>query len=830
MRSNRYWTLILGTLCVCELKGEPVAGILRVLISLSLVAALLGGATVIGGYVYLKPSLPDVESLKTVQLQTPLQVFTSDGQLIAQFGEKRRDPVQINEVPLDLVRAFLAAEDDNFRDHVGIDPLGLARATWQLVSSGQIQSGGSTITMQVAKNYFLSHERTFARKFREILLALEIEKALTKDEILELYFNVIFLGHRAYGVNAAAQIYYGKTLDELNLAQIAMIAGLPKAPSKYNPIANPTRAKERRDWILGRMQTLGFINQDAFTQAKAQPVTASLHGVKLDLAAPYVAEEARRIALAIFDDTAYTDGLRIFTTINGEQQKAAQNAVIKGLMEYDRRHGWRGVEQTLPGTSVFQWRDALAPINNIGPLKAAVVTEVTDSKISVLTRDKEAVTIDREGFAWARAYRSVNSLGPEVKDARTLVSPGDLVRVLYDQDRWWLAQQPEVEAGFVALDPNNGAIRAMIGGFNYFESKFNRANQGGRLVGSGFKPLIYTAALEAGMTPATLINDAPVVFDQTEGATDWRPQNSSGTFLGPTRLRTALYRSRNLVSVRLVRELGISEIVRIAERFGLDSDKLPNDLSISLGTASLTPLELAETYAVFANGGYRVRQHLIDRIESSDGAVLYETRPVSVCTADCDAKPISVDLEFDNRLKPTQSDFFDLQSQAPIAPRVLDARIHFLIHDMLKDVINQGTAKRARALNRSDLAGKTGTTNDQIDAWFSGYHPDLVASVWVGFDQPKTLGRAEYGGRAALPIWIEFMRETLESTPQKQPALPEGVIATRIDPDTGTKARASQANAMREFFLVENPPKEPPPDTNISAQDGSDIQSPQQLF
>jgi len=807
-----------------------VAGILRVLISLSLVAVLLGGATVIGGYVYLKPSLPDVESLKTVRLQTPLQVFTADGQLIAQFGEKRRDPVQINEVPLDLVRAFLAAEDDNFRDHVGIDPFGLARATWQLVSSGQIQSGGSTITMQVAKNYFLSHERTFARKFREILLALEIEKALTKDEILELYFNVIFLGHRAYGVNAAAQIYYGKTLDELNLAQIAMIAGLPKAPSKYNPIANPTRAKERRDWILGRMQTLDFIDQQEFTEAKAQPVTASLHGVKLDLAAPYVAEEARRIALAIFDDTAYTDGLRIFTTIDGEQQKAAQNAVIKGLMEYDRRHGWRGVEQTLPGTTVFQWKDALEPINNIGPLQAAVVTEVTESEISVLTRDEEAITIDRAGFEWARAYRSVNSLGPQVKDARTLVSPGDLVRVLYDQDQWWLAQQPEVEAGFVALEPNNGAIRAMIGGFNYFESKFNRSNQGGRLVGSGFKPLIYTAALEAGMTPATLINDAPVVFDQTEAATDWRPQNSSGTFLGPTRLRTALYRSRNLVSVRLVRELGISEIVRIAERFGLDSAKLPNDLSISLGTASLTPLELAETYAVFANGGYRVRHHLIDRIESADGAVLYETQPVSVCTSDCDAKPISVDLEFDNRLKPTQSDFFELESQTPIAPRVLDARIHFLIHDMLKDVINQGTAKRARVLNRSDLAGKTGTTNDQVDAWFSGYHPDLVASVWVGFDQPKTLGRAEYGGRAALPIWIEFMREALKSTPQKQPALPEGVIATRIDPDTGNKARAAQTNAMREFFLIENPPKEPPPDTNISAQDGSNIQSPQQLF
>ena len=810
--------------------GTSVAQIARVFIGLTLIGALLGTATLVGGYLYLKPSLPDVDSLKTVQLQTPLQVFTSDGQLIAQFGEKRRDPVQINEVPLDLVRAFLAAEDDNFRDHVGIDPLGLARATWQLVSSGQIQSGGSTITMQVAKNYFLSHERTFARKFREILLALEIEKTLTKDEILELYFNVIFLGHRAYGVNAAAQIYYGKTLDELTLAQIAMIAGLPKAPSKYNPIANPTRAKERRDWILGRMQRLGFISDEAFENAQMAPVTASLHGVKLDLAAPYVAEEARRIALAIFDDTAYTDGLRIFTTINGEQQKAAQDAVIKGLLEYDRRHGWRGVEQTLPGTSLFQWREPLSELDNIGPLKAAVVTEVTADQISVFTRDEAVVTIEAAGYEWARAYRSVNSLGPEVKDPRNLVAAGDVVRVVYDQERWWLAQIPEVESGFVALDPNNGAIRAMIGGFNYFESKFNRANQGGRLVGSGFKPLIYTAALEAGMTPATLINDAPVVFDQTEGATDWRPQNSSGTFLGPTRLRTALYRSRNLVSVRLVRDLGVTEILKIADRFGLDTGKLPRDLSISLGTASLTPLELAETYAVFANGGYRVRHHLIDRIESADGAVLYETQPVSVCQSECEGLPVSIDLEFDNRLKPAQSEFFDIETQAPIAPRVLDARVHFLIHDMLKDVINQGTAKRARSLERQDLAGKTGTTNDQVDAWFSGYHPDLVASVWVGFDQPKTLGRSEYGGRAALPIWIEFMREALDQVPNSQTTLPAGVVATRIDPKTGAKARPAQPNAMREYFLVENPPKEAPPETLIPSQDGSQIQSPQQLF
>lgn len=807
-----------------------MTGTFRFLVGLS-ISLLLGTTLVlVGGYLYLKPGLPDVESLRTVRLQTPLQVFTQDGQLIAQFGEKRRDPVSINEVPLDLVRAFLAAEDDNFRDHVGIDLLGLARATWQLVSSGQIQSGGSTITMQVAKNYFLSHERTFARKFREILLALEIEKSLSKDEILELYFNVIFLGHRAYGVNAASQIYYGKPLDELTLAQAAMIAGLPKAPSKYNPIANPARAKERRDWILGRMLRLGFITQDAYEVAIVQPVTATLHGVQTDLSAPYVAEEARRIALEIFNDQAYTDGLRVFTTINGQQQKAAQQAVVSGLMEYDRRHGWRGVEQSLPGTALADWRATLSAADAIGPLEPAVVIDVAEDRIVAESQRGERVEVSRDGFSWARAYRSVNSIGSAVRDARTLVQPGDLIRIFQDKGRWWLAQKPEVESGFVALDPNNGAIRAMVGGFNYFESKFNRAIQGGRLVGSGFKPLIYSAALESGMTPATLVNDAPVVFDQTEGATDWRPQNSSGTFLGPTRLRTALYRSRNLVSVRLVRELGIDRVLEIAERFGLSSEKLPRDLSISLGTASLTPVELAEIYAVFANGGFRVQHHLIDRIESAEGAVLYQTQPVTVCREDCEGQQVSLDLAFDNRLKATQSSLFEIDTQTRIAPRVLDTRIHYLIHDMLRDVVLQGTAKRAKELGRTDLAGKTGTTNDQFDAWFSGYHPDIVASVWVGFDQPKTLGRAEYGGRAALPIWIEFMREALRDVPDTQIPMPPGVIATRIDPATGAKARPSQQTTIREFFLLENPPKDPAPEGLVTPDGESTISSPQQLF
>jgi len=811
-----------------------VRALIRITASLGLTLLLLGGVGIMGAYLYLKPSLPDVQTLRTVQLQTPLQIFTEDGLLIAQFGEKRRDPVRINEVPLDLVRAFLAAEDDNFRDHIGIDPAGLARAAWELVSTGQIQSGGSTITMQVAKNYFLSQERTFIRKFREILLALEIERTLSKDEILELYFNVIFLGQRAYGVAAAAQIYYGAELDQLTLAQYAMIAGLPKAPSKYNPIANPERAVERRDWILGRMHKLGFIDEPTLQTARAAPVTARIHGIPLDLNAPYVAEEARRIALEMFGDNAYTDGLRIYTTVRGSWQAAAQDAVTHGLLEYDQRHGWRGIESSLPGADRTSWGEALAEIDPIGLLEPAVVTAVTDRDITVMRRNGASIVIDRPGFAWARTYRSVNSLGPEIRDARTLVNVGDLVRVTQLKGQWVLAQKPEVESGMVALDPDTGAIRAMVGGFNYFDSKFNRATQGGRQVGSGFKPLIYTAALEAGMTPATLINDAPVVFNQTEGATDWRPQNSGGDFLGPTRLRTALYRSRNLVSVRLARELGLDRIIQIAERAGLPSTALPRNLSLSLGTASLTPLQMAETYAIYANGGYRIGHYLIDRIESSSGQILYQTKPVSVCRVDCGGRPVSMDIALDNRLRPATSTLIDLDLGGSIAPRVLDARIQFLMDDMLKDVIQKGTATRAKSLERRDIAGKTGTTNDQVDAWFNGYHATVVASVWVGFDQPKTLGRAEYAGRAALPIWIEFMETALAGQAERRPAPPPGIISARIHAETGTLAGANSNQAIREFFLAENPPPSQPADGSvpiISGQDGERaITSPQQLF
>ena len=760
-----------------------------------------------GAYLYLRPGLPDVASLKTVKLQTPLRVLSADGLLIAEFGEKRRTPVKIESVPQIIIQAFLAAEDDNFRNHIGIDPLGLIRAAWQLVSSGHIQSGGSTITMQVAKNYFLSHERTFIRKFREILLALEIERQLTKDQILELYLNVIFLGQRSYGIAAASQIYYGKNLLDLTIPQAAMIAGLPKAPSRNNPITNPSKAKERRDWILKRMHKLGYLKQIELTEALNQSLTARLYGIPIELSAPYVAEEARRVAVKLFGETAYTDGIVIKTTILGDWQKASEEAVLKGLLEYDKRHGWRGAEARLKGELVSDWVKSLKSVPKLGPLLPSVVVETGEKHIVVTLADGREALIEEQGFSWARTYKTVNRIGPKIKDARNLATPGDLVRVMRVGKEWHLAQKPQVESGLIALDPSTGAIRAMIGGFDFQKSKFNRATQGGRLVGSGIKPIIYTAALESGMTPATLINDSPVVFRETEGDKPWRPRNSGGKFLGPTRLRKALYRSRNLVSVRLVREIGIPAILELAERTGLPIEKLPADLSISLGTASLTPLEMASTYAVFANGGYKVHRHLIMSVSNAEGELLFKTNPVFVCKQSCEDLNTSVDIEADSGLKPVSVKHFPkMNFNKKMAPQIIDSRTHFLINDMLIDVIKKGTGRRALALKRNDIAGKTGTTNEQFDAWFNGYHPNVVASVWVGFDKPQTLGKSEYGGRAALPIWIDFMQSVLKKENEAIFHPPEGVIATRIDPNTGRRATANQSNTVMEYFLAENPP------------------------
>lgn len=760
-----------------------------------LALAILGGATAAGIYAYIKPQLPNAEALRDVRLQVPLRMFSADGKLMAEFGEKRREPVTLPQVPEAMIMAFLAAEDDNFERHPGIDPFGLARAAFELVSTGSIQSGGSTITMQVARNYFLSREQTFVRKFKEILLALEIEKALSKDEILELYLNKIYLGKRAYGVAAAARIYYGRDLDELTLAQSAMIAGLPKAPSRFNPINNPDRALIRRDWILGRMLSLGYIDQAQHNQAIQTPITAQVFQPELDFEAPWVAEAARFELEQLLGESIYTDGYRVHLSVDSREQAAAQRAVMQGLLEYDRRHGWRGPESRIEDPE--QYLSVLGQMRpDIGGLRPAVVVESGEQVLRLMTADGQTHELTPEQWKWARprlAHR--DALGSEPESTEFL-TPGDVVR-LPKYGAPILAQLPDAQAAFVAVSPDNGAIRALIGGFDFTDSKFNRALLSNRQVGSGIKPFLYAAALQAGYTPASIINDAPIVFDSGELESAWRPQNSGGKFYGPTRLREALYRSRNLVSVRLLREMGVRPTIERMASLGIDTTELPADLSLALGSGSLSPLQMATSYAIFANGGYQIAPWLIDRVENAFGRVVLQTRPAQACPDLCPEAPVNPSLAAQLESVPDVS----LLSEAldvRWAPKVLDDDTNFLMNSMLRDVVQRGTARRAKALERDDIAGKTGTTNDQVDAWFNGYHPTVAASAWVGLDTPETLGRREYGGAAALPIWIDFMKTALEGQPRIELNPTPGVVQRKIDPKTGKPTRGDGIN---EWFV-----------------------------
>ncbi len=746
--------------------------------------AALCGAVLIGSsaFLYLSPNLPSVESLRDVRLQTPLRIYTSDGSLIAEFGEKRRSPVDIEDVPKKLINAFLAAEDDRFFSHSGVDINGLLRATVQLINSGRIQSGGSTITMQVAKNFFLSRERVFSRKFNEILLALEIERKLSKEEIIELYLNKIYLGNRAYGVEAAAQVYYGKSIRELTLAQAAMIAGLPKAPSRYNPLANAPRSLIRRNWILERMRDLGYITAEEFTSAVNAPVTARYHSLPIDLEAPYVAEAVRMEVAGMYGASAYTDGYEVYTTIDAEQQRAANLAIDKGLQAYDERHGYRGPEQEL-GSNPAEWQQTLNTTSRIGQLHASVVTEVGEDYASLLFRDGSSAILEWNGMKWAKPYIDVNRQGQSPKKPEDILQPGYLIRVRNSDEGWKLSQIPEAQAAIISMKPRDGAITSMVGGFNFYDSKYNRVTQANRQVGSAFKPFVYSAAVQKGATPATLINDAPVVFNDDKLESHWRPQNDNQKFYGPTRIREGLYRSRNLVSIRLLQRTGVNYTLDYMETLGLPRDKLPKNLSLSLGSAGLTPFELAKGYTVIANGGFMVEPYMIKRIDRLDTTIM-EADPLIACrecneedflkdndTALAEAFPVQEPDVID------ASDTLNLladaappatipqQPQVKLAPRVMDKRTNYIMYDMMQDVVQKGTGRRAKALNRSDLAGKTGTTNDQRDVWFSGFNPNLQATVWLGFDQPRTLGRWEYGANAALPIWIDFMRVALKDQP-----------------------------------------------------------------
>jgi penicillin-binding protein 1A len=776
------------------------------------VLALVVATLISGAYVFVQPSLPSVEVMRQIELQVPLRVYSRDGKLIAQIGEQRRIPVTYDEVPEMVRQAFIAAEDDQFFQHSGFDYPGIARSLLVNVVPGRRLQGASTITQQTARNLFLTQDRTWRRKVQEMFLTYRIEREFSKQEILGLYLNVISFGKRTYGVAAAADYYFGKDLDKLTLAEAATLARVPQAPSRYNPISNPEAAAERRRYVLRRMREIGLIDEAAEQRALAEKVWAREHAQSFDVEAPYLAEMARLELVKRLGAAAQNEGFKIYTTVDPRMQSAANRAVRAGLIDYDRRHGWRGgVERvTLQGTDAEDMlEDLLIGRPSSDPLLPAVVVQVGPKAARVYVRGKGYANIEWEGLSWAR--RKIGSgTGAAPKAASEIVARGDLVYVTLTATKATgkegatdatppslnarLAQMPEAASALVALRPNDGAILALVGGFDYFDAKsgkFNRATQAQRQPGSGFKPFLYSAALENGFTAASLILDAPFVIDDTSMEEAWRPENSSGEFYGPTRLREALVKSRNLVSIRLLQAVGMSPAMAWAERFGFERARLPRNLTLALGTNSATPLQVATAYAVFANGGYRVQPWFIDRIEDPKGEVVFQAAPRG---AGCDAE--------DNAAGATGCNL----PEALRAPRAISAGNAWLMTDFMREAIARGTGVRARALGRSDIAGKTGTTNESRDTWFNGYSRSVVATVWVGFDQAQPLGEGEEGSRTAVPIWIDFMRDALAGVPQRGWPMPEGLVQARVSLETGALASVDDPDGIFETFMLDRMP------------------------
>jgi len=810
-----------------------VKKLFRWLVVLFLLSSLLGVAAIGVAWLVYGRDLPDVESLRDVQLQVPLRVFTADGRLIGIFGEKRRIPITIEDTPECLKQAFIAGEDARFYEHPGVDYQGISRAAWSLLTTGEKSIGGSTITQQLARNFFLTAEKTYTRKIKEIFLALRIERELDKDQILELYMNKIFLGYRAYGVGAAAEVYYGKSPEQLSLAQCAMIAALPKAPSRINPITSPERALERRDYVLSRMLELGYIDRSSYQQALAEPDRAYYHGAIAEISAPYVAEMVRAQALELLGTEAYEGGYEVITTIDSRLQIAANQAVSNGLEEYDQRHGFRGPEAHVDladRQATADLLDILDPYRPISGLEPGVVIEVEDTLAVVYLRNGQTVALTLEDMKWAAPFISRDRKGREPKTVADIMQVGDIIRArLHNDGSWRLGQLPEVEAALVSLDPVSGDIKALVGGYDFARSKFNRVTQSRRQPGSSFKPFVYSAALENGFTVASVVNDAPIVFEDSELERAWKPQNFSEKFYGPTRLREAMVNSRNLVSIRLLRSIGIEPARDYITRFGFEQDELPPNLTMALGTASLTPLSMARAYAVFANGGYLVEPQYIRRVTNMAGDTIYETWPSVLCD-DCgqqtedelpelpaekeepEFKPLEIVVGADGDepgLAGGSKGAGPIDSDPVYAERVITPQNAYLVRSMMMDVVRRGTGIRAMQLGRNDLAGKTGTTNEQRDAWFSGYNDSVVTSVWVGFDNHDPLGRRELGGRAALPVWMEYMAVALEGVEDKPPALPEGLARARIDPATGLLARLDDNDAIMEIFQAGRLPPMP---------------------
>lgn len=795
-------------------KSRSTLGRLFRLLFLALFAGL--ACLAVGGYSlyrYLEPQLPDIDILSDIRYQTPMSVYSKDGLLIAEYGEKKRTPIAIADVPKPVTQAFLAAEDNRFFDHPGVDYQGIARAVFAFLRTGEKRQGGSTITMQVARNFFLTSEKTFFRKVREIMLAIKIESKLPKERILELYLNKIYFGHHAYGIEAAAQVYYGKSIKELELSQVSMIAGLPKAPSSFNPIVNPERALSRRNYVLRRMRKLGFIDEATYVAALKQPETAALHTRPIELNVPYIAELVRNEMYQQFGEEAYTKGYRIHTTIDSRTQMLAERSLRLGLHDYDERHGYRGTKQKIDlkkAKTQADWDERLAEFQPVGETTPGIVVNLKDSLADVYLGAGRHAELDAKGVRWARRYINANSQGSAPRGVKDVLKAGDIIRLRKDREegRWKLAQVPEVEGALASLDPKTGAIVALAGGYDFSLSKFNRATQAQRQPGSGFKPVLYAAALSEGYTPSSVVNDAPITYaDPSQSGGVWRPQNYSHRYYGPTRLRVALAKSRNLVSIRLLKSIGLKKAIDTAVDFGFEPNELPNSLPLALGTGSATPLRMAQVFAVFANGGFRVEPYLIERIETDSGKTLFQATPQTACL-EC---PVSD--------HPPQNQ----------ARRVISPQVHYMMNSMLLDVVRMGTATRALELGRSDVAGKTGTTNEYRDAWFNGYVPGLVTSAWIGFDSSKSLGDGETGGEAALPLWMGFMSEALKDIPEFSFPLPSGLSTTRIDSYNGVRASAGNPNAVFEVFPTGQAPRtlaprrprpQPSPDSEPDSDNG----------
>jgi penicillin-binding protein 1A len=765
----------------------------------------------------LRPALPDVASLREVQLQVPLRIYSRDGKLIQSIGEQRRIPVRYEQLPKKLVQAFLATEDDRFFRHHGVDWQGILRAAVANLRAGGIRQGASTITMQVSRDMFLTPRRDMKRKMSEIYISLLMEAEFTKEEIFSLYVNKIFLGQRAYGVGAAAEVYFGKNLDQLSIAETATLAGIPTAPSVVNPVASAEAAKVRRAHVLGRMLELGYITQAEYDQAKSSPMESRLHGASIEVDAPYLAEMVRNDMQTKYGDAVYTAGYKVYTTLDSRLQAAGTAALRTGLLEYDKRHGFRGASAKVDMSKIStpaQFDAQLDEFPVIGGLKPAVVEKVEGKSAKIYVKDLGVVTLPWDKLSWARRELPDEKTDRAPTDASEILSRGDVIYTVgRSADSLLFVQVPEAQSGLVSVDPHDGAIVALVGGFDFFQSKFNRVTQARRQPGSGFKPLIYAAAFDKGFTPASVVMDAPVVIDEEGKEQAWRPKEFESKFAGPVRLRDALAFSKNLVSVRLMRAIGGEYTRNYVTRFGFDKSQLPDDLTLALGTANLSPLQVAIGYSTFANGGFKVSSYYIDRIEDANGKVLQQADPAIACaqcgraTGGPTPRSVAAGAARANALDEAPHDGKTLIPVKNLAPQIISPQVAYLLADMMKDVIRRGTGQRARTLNRDDVAGKTGTSNEAHDTWFNGFNADLVTTVWVGFDSDRSLGEGEQGGRTAIPAWTYFMHTALEGVPMHPVPVPDGIVSVRISPQTGLLASSDNPNGIMEKFIEGNLPK-----------------------